>query len=152
MNFLSKIFSKSAKNILADGGRIIDQISTSDEEKMKAKNDLSNIVFTALNEIQSAQKDIIMSETQGGKLQRSWRPLVMLAFAFIVVYSYFIQPAFFPKAISMADQLEPEFWQLLKLGLGGYVIGRSAEKIAGSVTKNIDLPFLRKKDRKNIYG
>lgn len=152
MNFLSKLFSKGAKNILAEGGQIVDRISTTDEEKMKAKNDLSNVVFTALNEIQSAQKEIIMSETQGSKLQRSWRPLVMLSFAFIVVYSYFIQPAFFPKAISMAEQLKPEFWELLKLGLGGYVIGRSAEKIANSVTKNVDLPFLRKKDRKDIYG
>lgn len=152
MNFLSKLFSKGAKNILAEGGQIVDRISTTDEEKMKAKNDLSNIVFTALNEMQSAQKDIIMSETQGSKLQRSWRPLVMLSFAFIIVYSYFIQPAFFPKAISMAEQLKPEFWELLKLGLGGYVIGRSAEKIANSVTKNVDLPFLRKKDRKDVYG
>lgn len=152
MNFLSKLFSNGAKNILAEGGQIVDRISTTDEEKMKAKNDLTNIVFTALNEMQSAQKDIIMSETQGSKLQRSWRPLVMLSFAFIVVYSYFIQPAFFPKAISMAEQLKPEFWELLKLGLGGYVIGRSAEKIANSVTKNVDLPFLRKKDRKDIYG
>jgi hypothetical protein len=152
MNFLSKLFSRGAKNILAEGGQIVDRLTTSDEEKMKAKNDLSNIVFTALNELQSAQKDIIMSYTQGSKLQRSWRPLVMLSFAFIVVYSYFIQPAFFPKAISMADQFKPEFWELLKLGLGGYVIGRSAEKIASSVTKNIDLPFLRKKDRKDIYG
>lgn len=75
MNFLSKLFSKGAKNILAEGGQIVDRISTTDEEKMKAKNDLSNIVFTALNEMQSAQKDIIMSETQGSKLQRSWRPL-----------------------------------------------------------------------------
>lgn len=52
----------------------------------------------------------------------------------------------------MAEQLKPEFWELLKLGLGGYVIGRSAEKIANSVTKNVDLPFLRKKDRKDVYG
>ena len=152
MNFLSKLFSKGAKNILAEGSQIVDRISTTDEEKMKAKNDLTHIVFTALNEMQSAQKGIIMSETQGSKLQRSWRPLVMLSFAFIVVYSYFIQPAFFPKAISMAEQLKPEFWELLKLGLGGYVIGRSAEKIANSLTKNVDLPFLRKKDRKDVYG
>ncbi len=152
MNFLSKIFSKGASDILEKGGKIVDNLTTSDQEKMNAKNELSNIVFNALNEVQMAQKDIIMSETSGNKLQRSWRPLVMLAFAFIVVYSYFIQPAFFPKAIPMADKLKPEFWELLKLGLGGYVIGRSAEKIAGTVTKNVDMPFARKKDRKNIFG
>lgn len=152
MNFLSKIFSKGAKDIISEGGKIVDNLSTSDDEKLKAKNELSNIVFNALNSVQNAQKEIIMSETSGNMLQRSWRPIVMLSFAFIVVYSYFIQPAFFPNAISLTDKLLPEFWELLKIGLGGYVIGRSAEKIAGTVTKNVDMPFIRKKDRKDIYG
>lgn len=59
-------------------------------------------------------------------LQRSWRPLVMLVFAFIVLYSKVIAPLFnLPIA-----PLEPQFWTLLELGLGGYVIGRSLEKIA----------------------
>jgi hypothetical protein len=31
-------------------------------------------------------------------------------------------------------ELENEFWELLKIGIGGYVVGRSAEKIAKSVT------------------
>ena len=152
MNFLSKIFSKGAKDIITEGGKIVDNLSTSDDEKLKAKNELSNIVFNALNSIQSAQKEIILSETQGNLLQRSWRPIVMLSFTFIVVYSYFIQPAFFPNAVSMTDKLKPEFWSLLNIGLGGYVIGRSAEKIAGTVTKNVDMPFVRKRDRKDIYG
>jgi hypothetical protein len=29
--------------------------------------------------------------------------------------------------------LAPEMWELLKLGVGGYVIGRSVEKTASSV-------------------
>ncbi|MFB6317716.1 3TM-type holin [Saccharicrinis sp. FJH54] len=152
MSILTKIFSDSAKDILNEGGKIVDSLTTNTEDKLKAKNELTNIVLTSLNKIQNAQKEIIMSETQGTKLQRSWRPIVMLAFAFIVVYSYFIQPAFFPKAIQMTDVIKPEFWELLKLGLGGYVIGRSAEKIAGSVTKNSDITFLRKKDRKDALG
>lgn len=152
MSILAKIFSTGAKEILEEGGKIVDSLSTNTEEKLKAKNELTTTVLTALNKLQSAQKEVIMSETQGNKLQRSWRPIVMLAFAFIVVYSYFIQPAFFPNAISMAETIKPEFWELLKLGLGGYVIGRSAEKIAGTVTKNTDITFLRKKDRKDALG
>ena len=44
-------------------------------------------------------------------------------------------------------ELELELMGIIKLGLGGYVIGRSAEKISESVVKNIDMPFLKKKDR-----
>lgn len=148
MNVLSKILSNSATDIIKESGKIVDSLTTNDDDKLKAKNELTKIVMTSLNEIQTAQKDIILSESSGNKLQRNWRPIVMLAFAFIVVYSYFIQPAFFPNAISMADSIKPEFWELLKLGMGGYVIGRSAEKIASKVTSNIDMSFLRKKDRK----
>lgn len=152
MKFLSKIFSSGAKDILDQGGKIIDNLTTSDSEKFNAKNELTNIVMTSLTNIQNAQKDIIMSETSGNWLQRSWRPIVMLAFAFIVVYSFFLQPAFFPKAIVVKDSIPDHFWTLLEIGIGGYVVGRSVEKVATTVTKNVDMPFVRKKDRKNIYG
>jgi hypothetical protein len=33
-------------------------------------------------------------------------------------------------------ELENEFWNLLQLGIGGYVIGRSAEKISEKITIN----------------
>ena len=33
---------------------------------------------------------------------------------------------------------------------GGYVVGRSVEKVATTVTKNVDMPFLKKKNRSNI--
>ncbi|UII31352.1 holin family protein [Fulvivirga ulvae] len=152
MSFLSKIFSGGAKEILAESGKLIDTIDSSDEEKSRAKNELSSIVFGALNGIQDAQQKIIVSETTGTWLQRSWRPLVMLCFTFIVVYAYFIQPAFLPGSVDVEAVIPEKFWNLLELGLGGYVIGRSVEKVAGTVTKNVDLPYLRKKDRKDVYG
>jgi hypothetical protein len=45
-------------------------------------------------------------------------------------------------------QLELKLMDILELGIGGYVIGRSVEKVAGKVTENIDMPFLKKKNRK----
>ena len=152
MKFLSKIFSSGAKDILDESGKIIDNLTTTDAEKSTAKNELTNIVMTSLTNIQDTQKEIILSETSGNWLQRSWRPIVMLSFTFIVVYSFFLQPAFFPKAVVVKDSLPDHFWTLLEIGIGGYVVGRSVEKVATTVTKNADLPFLRKKDRKNIYG
>lgn len=152
MKLLSKIFSSGAKDILDEGGKIIDNLTTSDSEKSTAKNELTDIVMTSLMNIQNAQKEIILSEASGNWLQRSWRPIVMLSFTFIVVYSFFLQPAFFPKAVIVKDSLPDHFWTLLEIGIGGYVVGRSVEKVAGTVTKNVDMPFLRRKDRKNIYG
>ena len=39
--------------------------------------------------------------------------------------------------------------EIVKLGLSGYVVGRSVEKTAGVITENIDMSFLKKKKR---YG
>lgn len=69
----------------------------------------------------------------------------MLAFASIVVYNNFIAPAFnLPNSV-----LQPQFWSLLEIGIGGYVIGRSVEKITDKVTDKIDLSFMKKKNRTN---
>ncbi|PWJ44184.1 3TM-type holin [Sediminitomix flava] len=154
MNFLSKIFSSEAKGIIDSGGKLIDNISTSDEEKSAAKNELSEIVMTGLNNLQKAQSEIIQLEARGNWLQRSWRPILMLAFGFIVIYAYFIEPAFMNVASEdlISKRLDPKFWDLLQIGLGGYVIGRSAEKVASTLTRNVDMPFIKKKDRSKIFG
>ncbi len=60
-------------------------------------------------------------------LQKSWRPIVMLAFTFIVLLGAFIP-------IPLLENTS-EFWNLLEIGLGGYVIGRSIEKVTGKIRK-----------------
>ena len=143
-NILGKIFSTGAKELVGSIGGALDGVITNQEEKLAAKATISELVTNKLTEIAGFQKEVLVTELQGNTLQRSWRPIVMLLFAFIVVYSKFIAPAFdLQNAV-----LEPQFWNLLELGLGGYVIGRSLEKVTDKITTNIDLPFIRKKHRK----
>jgi len=76
-----------------------------------------------------AQKSIIVAEAQGGSwLQKSWRPITMLTFLSLTVCDSF---GWLP------NRLAPEAWTLLQLGLGGYVAGRSLEKIAPVITNAI---------------
>jgi len=152
MKLFSRLFSKGASDILDGASNVLDRVVTNDQEKMQAKNEISQIVLNALNQLNSAQKEVLLKEMDGNWLQKSWRPIIMLSFGFIVVYAYFLQPAFFPNATDVANTLKPEFWELLKLGLGGYVIGRSVEKVSKNVTANVDMPFLKKKDRKDVVG
>lgn len=140
---MNKLIDLLKANIVKDVGETIDSLSTSDDEKLAAKAKLSEIVLTRLSEIAAFQKEIIVGEASGNWLQRSWRPILMLAFGFVVIYAKFLAPAFnLPNT-----ELEPSFWDLLQLGMGGYVVGRSLEKISETLTKNIDMPFLKKKDR-----
>lgn len=109
--------------------RLVDDVHTSEEEKLNIKTELTklqnSVTAQLLNyegQLLASQTQIITAEAQGqGWLQRSWRPITMLTFLVLVVCDSFGLLAF-----RLADQA----WQLLQIGLGGYVVGRSAEKIA----------------------
>jgi hypothetical protein len=139
MSFIKSIVSSIGGKVLDSAGSIIDNLTTTDEEKHAAKERLSLIVFDALNEAMKLQTEVLKTEMQGNWLQKSWRPLVMLTFTVMIVLGAF-------KEIPYLESSSP-FWSLLELGLGGYVIGRTVEKVSETVTQNIDLTFLKKKDR-----
>lgn len=74
------------------------------------------------SQLLQAQADAIKAEATGtSAIQRTWRPITMLTFLGLVVVD-----AFGILPFRLAD----EAWTLLQIGLGGYVAGRSAEKIA----------------------
>ena len=129
---MKKIFEFITGDIIKSIGGVIDDLFTSDEERIKAKNKVFEILKEKELELRKMQTEVIVTEAKGNWLQRSWRPILMLGFGFIVMYNKFFAPAFgLPNA-----ELENEFWNLLQLGVGGYVIGRSAEKIAKDVIKS----------------
>ena len=58
----------------------LDNLFTSKEEKIKAENVIKQILIEKELELQKMQTDIIIAEAKGNWLQRSWRPILMLAF------------------------------------------------------------------------
>ena len=128
---MKKILNWFSGNVIGEIGNVIDKLFTSDEERIKAKNEVIKVLKEKELELYKMQTEVIMAEANGNWLQRSWRPILMLSFGFIVIYCKFIAPVFNLNI----PELEMEFWNLLKLGIGGYVIGRSAEKIV----KEIDI-------------
>jgi len=114
--------------ILKPVSQIFDDLHTSDEEKMTLDNVMATIQNTVTqaylnyeSQIKQLQGSIIIAEAQGGSwMQRNWRPITMLTFLILVVCDSFGLLAF---------RLAEQAWTLLQIGLGGYVVGRSAEKI-----------------------
>ncbi|MDB0603186.1 3TM-type holin [Tenacibaculum maritimum] len=131
---MKRFFSWLTGDIFKKAGDIIDDLVTTDEERLAAKNALHRMLTEEALASDKIRAEIIQTEAKGNFLQRSWRPILMLSFGFVVLYSKFIAPAFnLPNS-----ELEPDFWELLRLGIGGYVIGRSAEKITKSITENVE--------------
>ena len=77
-----------------------------------------------------AATNIIVAEAKSDHwIVAAWRPITMLTFTFIIANNYIIYPylsLFWQAAPSLT--LPPDLWDLLKIGLGGYVLGRSTEK------------------------
>jgi hypothetical protein len=123
---MKKIIDWFSTGVIGEINKVIDNLFTSDEERMQAKNEMLKVLKEQQLELQKLQTEIILAEAKGNWLQRSWRPILMLAFGFIVIYVKFIAPVF----TLPIPPLENEFWNLLQIGIGGYVIGRTGEKIA----------------------
>jgi len=109
-------------------GKAIDKAVPDADQAARLKGQvLEQVNAMAAAELKGAIK-IILAEARGGSwLQRSWRPLLMLTFAGLIVARWF---GFTAPGITEAVELE--LWSLVKIGIGGYVVGRSAEKVASS--------------------
>lgn len=125
---MKKIIDWFGGSVIKDllGG--LDNLFTSKEEKIKAENVIKQILIQKELELQKMQTEIIIAEAKGNWMQRSWRPILMLAFGFIVIYVKFLAPLF----DLTIPELENEFWNLLQIGIGGYVVGRTGEKMMKS--------------------
>ncbi|HAA04784.1 MAG TPA: hypothetical protein DCE18_15665 [Syntrophobacteraceae bacterium] len=122
--------------IIERGLGIIDQLVEDKDQaaKLKAEFQLQAMQadYSAINAEIQAQAQIVAAEAQGQSwLQRNWRPVLMLVIVAIVANNYIIYPyleLFGVKATPL--ELPERMWSLMQIGVGGYVVGRSAEKVA----------------------
>lgn len=131
--FLSKILGTGAKATIDSIGNAIDKIDKSDEKlelQLKYKQLLMEIEGSYLdyeNKLLDSQTKIIDSEAKGESwLQRNWRPMLMVICMFIILNNYVLVP-YLHLPLTVLDE---RIWNLMELGVGGYVAGRSLEKIS----------------------
>ncbi len=94
------------------------------------------------NKLLDNQSKIVESEAKGESwLQRNWRPTLMLICMFIIFNNYVLVPYFkIPSAI-----LDDHIWNLIEMGVTGYVAGRSLEKITDKLA-----PVLSESEEKGV--
>lgn len=119
-------------SILGPVTDIVKNLHTSDADKLALQNTLVDIqnqmaakMLDYESKLMQSRADIIKAEAMGASwMQRNWRPITMLTFLVLVVCDSFGW---------LHSPLAPQAWTLLQIGLGGYVAGRSMEKIAPAV-------------------
>ena len=124
---------------------LIDNVHTSEEEKLKLKNSLvslQNEVTKGQMELLSkamdlekkaleAQTAVLTAEANSESwMARNWRPLTMLNFVAVTTLHAL-------GIIEMEAEMSANYLSLVKLGLVGYVGGRTLEKIAPAISKSL---------------
>ena len=103
------------------------------EDKDLAKRIEADIQKELIHNTQSefnAAAKIVLAEAQGSWIKGNWRPVTMLVFVGLICAHWL---GFTPDNLSEAEVLE--LMDLVQIGLGGYVLGRSAEKVSENLRK-----------------
>ena len=108
-------------------GTLVERLTLPAREKRQLQEELVRMFADRERELAEARASVVREEAGGNWLQRSWRPLVMLVFAGIIFAGLFADVPLLAES--------SRFWDVLEIGLGGYVVGRSGEKIAASLFK-----------------
>ena len=110
-------------------GQIVGSLFPDPTEKAKAEAEAMSQLLAHQADIESAAAKIIQTEAASTHwLAANWRPLVMIVFCGLIVARWFGWAA---PNLSEAEYLK--LWSIVEFGLGGYVVGRSVEKIAPSI-------------------
>lgn len=105
---------------------VIDQAVTDTDERERLKAQIQMAVNERAGDIEQYARDIVVAETKGNWLQRSWRPLVMLWFAFILGIYWF---GYAPDYVIDNPQLTERVFGLLQIGLGGFIVTEGGERM-----------------------
>lgn len=104
------------KGILDVIGNVVGQLALSAGEKKRLERELTAALLEHESRRVERQAAVVQEEAGGNWLQRSWRPLLMLTFAVIILAGMFTD-------LPVLEDTS-RFWDLLEIGLGGYIVGR----------------------------
>tara|TARA_R100001594_G_scaffold15312_1_gene32183 strand:+ start:1547 stop:1960 length:414 start_codon:yes stop_codon:yes gene_type:complete len=127
----------AASPIISALFKTVDKVVDSKEEKDRIKAKIQEQALAGeMKEISTAANIILAEAKSESWLARSWRPLLMMVAIVIIANNYLLVPyanALFNFGIML--ELPDALWTLLTIGVGGYSIGRSAEKVSMNLKK-----------------
>ena len=80
---------EGVKGVVGTVGKVIDRLTLPAREKRQLEAELLELLVEHEQEMARSRSAAVVEEARGNWLQRSWRPLVMLVFALIVLVGTF---------------------------------------------------------------
>ena len=131
MSIISKIFSSGASDLVKTLGGVIDELTTTKEEKLQAEQKIKELFMAHEAEMQKQVTERWKSDMNSDSfLSKNVRPMVLI---FLVICTMLL---IFIDAGVLAFKVENSWIELIKLTLltviGSYFGGRSYEKVKNS--------------------
>jgi hypothetical protein len=128
MSILTKIFSSGASDLIGSIGGVVDNLTTSKEEKLEAERKIKELVSNYEVEMEKTITDRWKSDMASDSwMSKNVRPMVLI---FLVVSTVLMM---FIDAGVLSFNVEAKWTDLLQLVLitviGAYFGGRSLEKV-----------------------
>jgi len=127
MSIFSKIFSSGATELVKEVGGVVDNLTTTKEEKLEAKRKLKEVLLDYENSMQKEVTSRWLSDNNGGLLTKNIRPLALafLTFMFVIISIFSGNIGQF----QIQEEFIPVYQTLLIVIYTAYFGGRSFEKI-----------------------
>lgn len=111
------------------GGKLIDRLWPDPAQAAQAKVQLLEMAQKGELAQLTASAEIVKTEAASSHwLAANWRPILMLTFGALIVARWFGWAA---PNLSVEEYLK--LWDIVQLGIGGYVVGRSVEKVVPTI-------------------
>jgi hypothetical protein len=124
-------------------GKIFDVVKSFQDRKAteaEVRGEVEKAVLSVLSDVSKSQADVILAEIKGENwLQRNWRPIVAVSFAFTLLFYVLLMPILVAWAgvppVKTGDLILEWTFQIILVCLGGYIGGRSLEKVVSMVLR-----------------
>ena len=127
-------WGEAVKGVTDLVGKFVEDPDKANELETEIKKSLMGIE----KQLIQSQTAVIVAEAKSQSfIAKNWRPMIMLIFGAIILNNYILFPyiqLFGGTAIKL--DLPPAMWELLKIGIGGYIVRRTGEKMVDTYAKN----------------
>lgn len=130
-----------AETIIGVFGETLGKFFPDKNKKIEFETELKSKILENEAKIIAQAGVIVGKETSSERwYQNAWRPAFMWLIIFIIFNNFILAPylmMIFGVDVNLSVNVEAvpdQLWKAIDIGLGGYILGRSAEKVANNLT------------------
>lgn len=131
MNFLSILPA-----ILGPISEILGRIIPDPNKRIELENEITKVMLSNQSALMDAMKSVMVADAQSeGWLTRNARPATVVWGLSMVTWLGVVAPSLGigNEAITAIKQVPSDLWNLVTVGIGAYMLGKTGETIANSV-------------------